>query len=541
MRLHQSLPTLLLALSCLCTNAPPLMAQSIYHPGSVGPAGPAGPVGGTDKQVIYNKSGAAAGSSSLTYYDTPLPAPVAGPAVVTGGGAAGVTTRYYSYTPVGGIGFGLSSPLTTFTTSNAVLSVTNFNTVTTAAVAGSTSCDVFGEPDFVGNPSGNFNYLGNVACGSSINDIGQGQVTKPASGSTGLNVQTDESAGVNINQNLSVAGSVNSGCVTPGYTTFPTSGVSQMSVCQTLQGAFSPISDPVLLSLNWILDPTSSQAIGINQPWMIFGLMTVPSTNVSAIPALEGAQINVTDSAGVGGTIAGADGVWVNMSFGDNVTSSGPVNNSIFNGMRVDSSVKNNFENLTGYRSLITANGTTGTVNRMDGFRNYLPNIGGNQGTAVTRLYGFTADAPSTAGIVNYEAFRAEDGHSFGTTTSYAFHQVGAAWKSRFEGQIQTGSVLNIGTKYTATGCSLSATAGGATSGEFTSGTSGTCTVVVTMGTSTIAAPTRWVCVANDLTTGLNVATGAGLILQSAGTTTTATLSGITVSGDLINFSCSAY
>jgi hypothetical protein len=91
-------------------------------------------------------------------------------------------------------------------------------------------------------------------------------------------------------------------------------------------------------------------------------------------------------------------------------------------------------------------------------------------------------------------------------------------------------------TKFTASGCSNSATVGGASAGQFASGTSGTCTVVITIaGASGILAPSGWACHANDLTT------PADIIVQSATTQTTATLTGTTVTGDTINFACTGY
>ena len=98
-------------------------------------------------------------------------------------------------------------------------------------------------------------------------------------------------------------------------------------------------------------------------------------------------------------------------------------------------------------------------------------------------------------------------------------------------------AVVSIGTKFTISGCSAGTTLGGATAGSFLSGTSGTCTVVITMnGAIGLAtAPNGWACTANDLTT------PADVIHQTATSTTTATLSGTTVSGDVISFLCMGY
>jgi hypothetical protein len=97
------------------------------------------------------------------------------------------------------------------------------------------------------------------------------------------------------------------------------------------------------------------------------------------------------------------------------------------------------------------------------------------------------------------------------------------------------GGYQTAGTKFTATGCSNSTTVGGASSGKFTSGTTGTCTVVITLNGATGAtANNGWSCFVNNQTT-------ANLMRQTASSTTTATISGTTVSGDVISFGCIAY
>ena len=96
------------------------------------------------------------------------------------------------------------------------------------------------------------------------------------------------------------------------------------------------------------------------------------------------------------------------------------------------------------------------------------------------------------------------------------------------------GSSFTVGALIMATqssqvsGCSVSGIGGGA-AGKFTSGVSGTCTVTITLGVTTFGG---WACSAHDLTT------PADVINQTAFTNTTATLSGTTVSGDLITYNC---
>lgn len=99
-----------------------------------------------------------------------------------------------------------------------------------------------------------------------------------------------------------------------------------------------------------------------------------------------------------------------------------------------------------------------------------------------------------------------------------------------------TGGIASTGTKFTTSGCSVSATTGGATAGTYTSGTTGACTVVITMNGATGAtAANGWSCYASNRTTPGN------LITQTASSATTATMSGTTASGDVISFACIGY
>ncbi len=90
-------------------------------------------------------------------------------------------------------------------------------------------------------------------------------------------------------------------------------------------------------------------------------------------------------------------------------------------------------------------------------------------------------------------------------------------------------------TKFTISGCSADTTVGGPRAGTFVSHTTGTCTVVITInGATGLTATTGWVCAVSNLTT-------ANLIRQTVSTTTTCTVSGVTVTGDVISFLALAY
>jgi hypothetical protein len=81
-------------------------------------------------------------------------------------------------------------------------------------------------------------------------------------------------------------------------------------------------------------------------------------------------------------------------------------------------------------------------------------------------------------------------------------------------------------------GCSAGTQVGGGSSGTFVSGTTGTCTVTLTFA---FTAPNGWFCDASDRTTPAN------LISQSASTTTSCTITGTTVTSDVIGFSANWY
>lgn len=91
-------------------------------------------------------------------------------------------------------------------------------------------------------------------------------------------------------------------------------------------------------------------------------------------------------------------------------------------------------------------------------------------------------------------------------------------------------------TKFTITGCSATTTVGGSDAGTYTSGTTGSCAVIVTInGATGRTAPNGYACYAANQTTPAN------LITQTNTSTTTATITGTTVTGDIIRFGCRGY
>lgn len=98
--------------------------------------------------------------------------------------------------------------------------------------------------------------------------------------------------------------------------------------------------------------------------------------------------------------------------------------------------------------------------------------------------------------------------------------------------------IISRGTMFTATGCTVSALTGGSAAGVMTSGTTGTCTPVVTLsGALGATAPNGWSCYMQNRT---HPGT-TNAMYQTASSTTTATFSGTTVSGDVMSFECTGY
>jgi hypothetical protein len=95
------------------------------------------------------------------------------------------------------------------------------------------------------------------------------------------------------------------------------------------------------------------------------------------------------------------------------------------------------------------------------------------------------------------------------------------------------------GTKFTTSGCSVSATTGGASVGKMTLGAN-SCTVVITMSGATGAtAPNGWSCWQNDETT----AAGNTGLYESGSNTTTASIVIPATAGttDVLDFGCVAF
>lgn len=178
------------------------------------------------------------------------------------------------------------------------------------------------------------------------------------------------------------------------------------------------------------------------------------------------------------------------------------------------------------------ANGTYLGFNAASGFTGNFLEFHLNGGASLAFIN--DAGSFSTTGVVQVGT-----SGTYGWASSTLLHNfsngaAGVENSSSVAGKWEAGALQIFGTTFTASGCSNGTLVGGATAGSYDSGTSGTCTVVVTMGNTQTAA-NGWGCSVWDITT------NADLQEETAYTTTTVTFSGTTASGDKIAFSCIAF
>lgn len=104
----------------------------------------------------------------------------------------------------------------------------------------------------------------------------------------------------------------------------------------------------------------------------------------------------------------------------------------------------------------------------------------------------------------------------------------GGAFSGTFDGWL-----VSTGATFSVSGCTPSAELGGATAGTFITGYTGGCTAVVTMGASATA-PHGWSCSGSVLAT-------TNLLVQTAYSSTSASLYGTVSPGQTVIFSCQGF
>jgi hypothetical protein len=125
------------------------------------------------------------------------------------------------------------------------------------------------------------------------------------------------------------------------------------------------------------------------------------------------------------------------------------------------------------------------------------------------------------------------------STSGFAIYRNGQPPHMRFQGNLGVADFDTISPTMTITGCSASGVVGSSRTAAFTSGTTGSCAItVVPDGSLSTAQPHGWTCGSFlDSTTTANTASWA----QLSSTTTNASLSGTTTSGDVVSFNCTPY
>jgi len=143
-----------------------------------------------------------------------------------------------------------------------------------------------------------------------------------------------------------------------------------------------------------------------------------------------------------------------------------------------------------------------------------------------------TCGASTSNAFTNITSGTNSNGGTF-TATGNAWDFTGATFKLP---SATAPAYVTTGTTFTTNGgCSEITLKGGGSAGNYTSGTTGTCTVTVTMGSSVVAPPNGWMCFA------INFNSPGTPMLHTGGSATTAIFSGTTTSGDQIGFWCGGY
>jgi hypothetical protein len=278
--------------------------------------------------------------------------------------------------------------------------------------------------------------------------------------------------------------------------------VAAMAVDTLLQGQ-GATTDPAAVSLTNC--GSSSQALAYSTTTHAFSCQTITGT----------AALTATDIGygSAGNVLTGtSDFTWVDSTrtltlggtAGATTIASGPQNGGSAGGFTVAAGA-NTFFATAGALVLQGSNGTGAGIG------------GGN--TVITA----GTSASSTAGSVLIQT-AASSGGTLATRVT-----VDPNGNANFTGAIASG-----GTKFTASGCSNTTTVGGAIAGSFHSGATGACTVTITLPTS--PAGNGWACYASDTTTPANLISQSGAISATA-----CTITGTTVSGDVIVFSAMGY
>jgi hypothetical protein len=277
------------------------------------------------------------------------------------------------------------------------------------------------------------------------------------------------------------------------------------------------------------------------------------TTQMSSSAALTANALVKGGGAGVAPSASSVSDNGTTVSTSELVTLSGTaaaavspflLNGTIFTGGSGTSTVPYAYLNFGASPTTFSTNGTLLGINAPSGFTGSYVDIRANGGSGLLFQIGNTTINTSLA--ISSGAITSSGNITVGATTDLIFNgrsflaspangTIVAHSNAVGDNMFESSAFQSIGTKFTASGCSNSTTLGGASAGSFLSGTTGTCAVTITIGGS-LAATNGWHCSFADHTTPANLLSQTG-----AASTTTASMTGTTVSGDLVSFSCEAY
>lgn len=404
------------------------------------------------------------------------------------------------------IGYAALAATTTGSDNNALgWSALTANTTGSKNVAIGTSA-LAAQTTATGNTAIGYNACNNITTGSGNTCLGTDSQALTATGNNDFVLGTSS-------QTVRVPGSLNAASFIPTGSTIPTDGLYLPAANAS---AIADRSLPVMRFTN----PASA----VNY-WAATGSATGVALGLTATGSDTNIGLTITNK-GTGQTTITSTGF-----AGSPLLVTGSNNG---NGMGIAIQNTGSGGHVWSFTAEANSGGTlAGAFSFNDGTANATPFAVKSTGaTSVlsTGIYGFSASTQYTDFTLDTSVSRAAAGSlAFGTGAS---GNTGA--------KVTAAGYISGGTKFTASGCSNSATLGGATMGHFTSGTTGTCTVVITMnGATGLSAPNGWICDGADRTTVPALFTG--LFAQTGSSTTTATMAGTTVSGDDMQFKCMGY
>lgn len=296
-------------------------------------------------------------------------------------------------------------------------------------------------------------------------------------------------------------------------------------------GTGATITAAVHITRNGALSTGNGPAMKLDGTWITGGSATTTKPYFLIEPAGTTTTAWSTNGTGLGINAAtGFTGALIEAQVGGatRLTMTGAGNLSVNAGLFIGTSINQTTGNLLTIANL-NQNNTNFFPVAMS-VATYSQTSGNNGAVRISPIYNqLSGTAANTDLLINRTNTAVGSGAQLYqdwqlATVSQAKMAVGGDLTVRSHGS--AGTVPGI------SGCAADTQTGGATSGTFTSRTTGACTVVLTFA---FTSPTGWFCsVGNRITT-------ANLMVQSASSTTSCTVTGTTVTGDVIGYAATFY